>query len=107
MPQIDAASVRCVISLVSPTSGDETLQTTSLAALVAVTILHDAETCPEQRLIEILEQSGEVEVLDSEEADDFGLEELDTPTGYQPCPRIPNWSPVFKRLMNRAFNRAQ
>ena len=36
------------------------------------------------KLIEILEQSGEVEVLDSEEAfADLGLEEMDTPTGYQ------------------------
>lgn len=86
MPQTDAGIREgCVIlPFVSPTDGHETLQTTSLAALVAVTILHDAEVCPEQRLIEILEQSGEVEVLDSEEAfADLGLEELDTPTGYQ------------------------
>lgn len=86
MPQIDAGIREgCVIlPFVSPEQSDETLQTTSLAALVAVTILHDKDTCPEQRLIEIIEQSGEVEVLDSEEAfADLGLEELDAPTGYQ------------------------
>ena len=86
MPQPDAGIREgCVIlPFVSPTDGGETLKTTSLAALVAVTILHDADVCAEERLIEILEQSGEVEVLDSEEAfADLGLEELDTPTGYQ------------------------
>lgn len=86
MPQTDAGIREgCVIlPFISPEQGDEALQTTSLAALVAVTILHDREVCPEQRLIEILEQSGEVEVLDSDEAfASLGLEELDTPTGYQ------------------------
>ena len=86
MPQTDAGIRNgCVIlPFISPKHNDETLKTTSLAALVAVTILHDAEVCPEQRLIEILEQTGEVEVLDSDDAlADLGLEELDTPTGYQ------------------------
>lgn len=86
MPTIEAGIQNgCVIlPFVSPHSRSEDIKSTSLAALVAVTILHDAKKCPEERLIEILEQTGEVEVMDTDEAlSDLGLEELDTPTGYQ------------------------
>jgi len=86
MPQIDAGIQQgCVIlPFVSPKPGSEDVKTTTLAALVAVTIIHDADTCPEERLIQIIEQSGEAEVLDSEDAfSQLGLEELDTPTGYE------------------------
>ena len=41
---------------------------TSIAAVIAVTVLHTSDETPEDRLLEILEQSGEVEVLDAEEA---------------------------------------
>ncbi|MCE2517973.1 MAG: hypothetical protein J4F41_09145 [Alphaproteobacteria bacterium] len=73
----------CVIlPFVPPQLIADQVETTSLAALIAVTVLHDASISPEDRLIEIIEQSGEVEVLDSDEAfADFGLEELDTTTG--------------------------
>lgn len=76
----------CVIlPFVSPPQLDRDLdmdqsqvKTTSLAVLVAVTVLHDAKTSPEERLIELIEQSGEVEVLDRDEMlADFGLEDLD------------------------------
>ena len=86
MPQIEAGIPSgCVILPFTPTkTHEENVQTTSLAALVAVTIIHDAQKCPEERLIEILEQTGEVEVLDSEEAfADLGLEEMDVKTGYE------------------------
>lgn len=58
-----------------------TATTTTLAALLAVTVIHDASVSAEERLIEIIEQSGEVEVLDTEDAlADLGLEPEDMPT---------------------------
>lgn len=84
MPQVDAG-VRdgCVIlPFTPPQLNADDVETTSLAALIAVTVLHDSKTSPEDRLIEIIEQSGEAEVLDSDDAfASLGLEELDTPTG--------------------------
>ena len=78
----------CVIlPFVPPQLTADQVETTSLAALIAVTVLHDASISPEDRLIEIIEQSGEVEVLDSDEAladlgfTERGFEEVDTPTG--------------------------
>lgn len=63
---------------------EDKLQTTSLAALVAVTILHGKDECPEEKLMEIIERSGEAEILDAEDAyADLGLEELDVETSPQ------------------------
>ena len=54
---------------------EDKLQTTSLAALVAVTILHGKDECPEEKLMEIIERSGEAEILDAEDAyADLGLD---------------------------------
>ena len=63
--------------------GESTATTTTLAALLAITVVHDASVSAEQRLIEIIEQSGEVEVLDTEDAlADLGIEEVyDNPAG--------------------------
>ena len=62
-----------VIPFVKPaTNGTETV-TSTIAAVIAVTILHQAGQSPEDRLLEILEQSGEVEVIDIIDAvEDFG-----------------------------------
>ena len=67
-------------------SGDESeLRATSLAALIAVTILHDSRVSAEDKLMEIIERSGEIEILDADEAyADLGLEgleEVETETG--------------------------
>ena len=49
--------------------------TTTLAALLAINVVHDASVSAEERLIEIIERSGEVEVLDTEDAlADLGIE---------------------------------
>ncbi len=74
-----AGSIDCVVLPFAqrkplPDSSDDAKTTTRLAALVAVTVFHDKDTSAENRLIEIIEQSGDVEVLDSDEAfADFGL----------------------------------
>ena len=50
--------------------------TTTVAALIAVTILHDETESPEDKLIDMIEASGEAEVMDSSDALDM-LGELD------------------------------
>ena len=44
------------------------VMTTTIAALIAVTILHDETESPEEKLIDMIEASGEAEVMDSSEA---------------------------------------
>ena len=54
--------------------GSKGLLTTTIAALVAVTVLHDESISAEDKLLELIESSGEAEVMDSAEALDL-LEE--------------------------------
>ena len=57
-----------VIPFQPPQTQSEEVATTSIAAVIAVTVLHSSDESPENRLLTILEQSGEVELLDAEEA---------------------------------------
>ena len=50
------------------------LLTTTIAALVAVTVLHDESISAEDKLLELIESSGEAEIMDSADALDL-LEE--------------------------------
>ena len=50
---------------------ETSMVTTTIAALVAVTILHDRSYLPEDKLLDIIEQSGEAEVLDTADAYDM------------------------------------
>ena len=45
--------------------------TTTIAALIAVTILHDETESPEEKLIDMIEAGGEAEVMDSSDALDM------------------------------------
>lgn len=69
----------CVIlPFAKPEFPSQNVKATTLAALVAITIIHDADISPEDRLIEIIESTGEAEVLDSEDTlTDLGLDDLD------------------------------
>lgn len=50
------------------------LQTTTIAAIVAVTVLHENGISAEDKLLEIIEKSGEAEILNSEDTfSEFGL----------------------------------
>ncbi len=60
-----------IIPFQRPEDKPENLTTTSIAAVIAVTVLHSDNLSPEEKLLEIIEASGEVEVLD---ADDAGAE---------------------------------
>ncbi len=57
-----------VIPFNRPHTEPEVATTTSIAAVIAVTVLHSSTETPEDRLLSILEQSGEVEILDADEA---------------------------------------
>ena len=73
-----------VIPFHRPSTPSQEVAATSIAAVIAVTILHSTDESPEDRLLDILEQSGDVEVLDADEA----MEELDA------CHLQQDWSPA-------------
>ena len=57
-----------IIPFHRPEEQPEKLTTTSIAAVIAVTILHSDNVSPEEKLLEIIEASGEAEVLDADDA---------------------------------------
>ena len=57
-----------IIPFRRPEDQPENLTTTSIAAVIAVTILHSDNVSPEEKLLEIIEASGEAEVLDADDA---------------------------------------
>ena len=65
-----------VIPFKRPAQREKQLTTSSIAAVIAVTVLHYEGESPETRLLEIIESSGEAEVFDVvdalEESDEFG-----------------------------------
>jgi hypothetical protein len=52
-----------VIPFVRPVTNEDNVVTSSIAAVIAVTILHHESESPEERLLEIIEASGEAEFL--------------------------------------------
>ena len=64
------------------------VETTTIAALIAVTILHDDTESPEDKLIDMIEASGEAEVMDSSDALDM-LGELDFDHARQAYTKTP------------------
>lgn len=73
-----------VIPFHRPEQQKENLTTTSIAAVIAVTILHENHESPEDKLLEIIEASGEAEVLDADDAVNE-LEFLDGTTMPKAC----------------------
>ena len=74
MPDHDSRQDCRIIPFVRPVTNEDNVMTSSIAAVIAVTILHREGESPEERLLEIIETSGEVEVLDIADA----LEEFET-----------------------------
>ena len=72
-----------VIPFHRPETEHKAVEATSIAAVIAVTVLHSADESPEDRLLDILERSGDVEVLDAEDA----MEELDP--GFENTTALP------------------
>ena len=67
------AGIPCrVIPFERPARREEQLAISSIAAVIAVTVLHNEGESPETRLLEIIESSGVAEVLDViDEIDQF------------------------------------
>ena len=57
-----------IIPFHRPEDKPENLTTTSIAAVIAVTVLHSDKLSPEEKLLEIIEASGEAEVLGADDA---------------------------------------
>ncbi|MGC6412850.1 MAG: hypothetical protein ACON4F_08520 [Candidatus Puniceispirillaceae bacterium] len=49
-------------------TGQSDVKVSVIATLVAVSVLHDTTTNPEEKLLELIEQSGEAEILDALDA---------------------------------------
>ena len=85
MTDRDAGPPCRVIPFERPARREDQLTTSSIAAVIAVTILHYEGQSPETRLLEIIESSGEAEVLDVIEAlDQFNEIVDDQPVAAQP-----------------------
>ena len=70
-----------VIPFLKPVNNEDDVMTSSIATVIAVTILHHEGESPEERLLEIIEASGEAEILDIADV----LEEFET-LGNAPMP---------------------
>jgi hypothetical protein len=64
MTDRDAGQPCRVIPFERPARREEELTISSIAAVIAVTVLHNEGESPETRLLEIIESSGVAEVLD-------------------------------------------
>ena len=73
-----------VIPFERPARREEQLTTSSIAAVIAITVLHYEGESPETRLLEIIESSGVAEVLDViDEPDQFNEFRDDPPMNKQ------------------------
>ncbi len=55
-------------------SAPQNVSVSTIATIIAVTVLHSDDESPEDKLIELIESSGEVEILDALDAtDDFKI----------------------------------
>ena len=48
-----------------PKQNTDSVTTSNIAAVIAVTVLHDCDMSPEEKLMNIIEASGEAEILDT------------------------------------------
>ena len=95
MPNHDSRQDCRVIPFVRPVTDEDNVVTSSIAAVIAVTILHHEGESPEERLLEIIEASGEAEVLDIADALE-GFETLGNAT--MPFDRPANDNQYLKRI---------
>ena len=95
MPNHDPRQDCRVIPFVRPVTNEDNVVTSSIAAVIAVTILHHEGESPEERLLEIIEASGEAEVLDVTDA----LKEFETLSDTpMPFDRPANDNQYLKRI---------
>ena len=95
MPDHDPRQDCRVIPFVRPVVSEDAILTSSIAAVIAVTILHREGESPEERLLEIIEASGEAEVLDVTDALEESETLIDAPV---PFDRPANDNQYLKRI---------
>lgn len=61
----------------------------TIVAVMAVTLLHDKDECAEDRLAQLIERSGEAEIVEMSEAFDEGLD-LSAATSLPKVPAFTN-----------------
>ena len=84
-----------VIPFVRPVASEDAILTSSIAAVIAVTILHREGESPEERLLEIIDSSGEAEVLDVADV----MEEHEVPSNSpRSCLKPDNDNDIVKLL---------
>ena len=95
MPDHDPRQDCRVIPFVRPVASEDAIQTSSIAAVIAVTILHREGESPEERLLDIIDASGEAEVLDVADV----MEEHELPRNSPgPCLKPDNDNDIVKLL---------
>ena len=95
MPDHDPRQDCRIIPFVRPVACEETIHTSSIAAVIAVTILHRESESPEERLLEIIDASGEAEVLDVADI----MEENEIPSNSsRSCQKPDNDNDIVKLL---------
>ena len=95
MPDHDPRQDCRVIPFVRPLASKDAILTSSIAAVIAVTILHREGESPEERLLDIIDASGEAEVIDVEDV----MEEHEMPNNSpRPCLQPDNDNDTVKLL---------
>ena len=85
MPDHDSRQDCRVIPFVKPVISEDAILTSNIAAVIAVTILHRESESPEERLLDIIDASGEAEVLDLADVMEEHEEHSNSPgPGLQP-----------------------
>ena len=61
----DSGTECAIIPFQRPKQNTDSVTTSNIAAVIAVTVLHDCDMSPEEELMNIIEASGEAEILDT------------------------------------------
>ena len=69
-PDRDTIKISNIIPFSPRESNQKNVSITTIAAIIAVSILHSDDENPEDKLIELIESSGEAEILDAVDATD-------------------------------------
>lgn len=61
----DSVTECAIIPFQRPKQNTDSVTTSNIATVIAVTVLHDCDMSPEEKLMNIIEASGEAEILDT------------------------------------------
>ena len=80
----DRMASGAIIPFQPRTIAKDEVEVSTIVALVAVTILHDSDESPEDKLVEMIEQTGDAEIIEVMDAFDDTID-----GGTAPLPKIP------------------